>query len=92
MAAMVGLEEALIGKENVCQLLVAVLRGKGAAFEVKDGAAAALTVHVEDVAVGDGEVFAAGELYGERLCGERILREEARQKGLELRRIFKERL
>ena len=89
---MVGLEEALIGKENVCQLLVAVLRGKGAVFEMEDGAAAALTVHVEDVAVGDGEAFAAGELYGERLCGERILREEACQKGLELRRIFKERL
>ena len=72
--------------------MVAVLRGKGAVFEVEDGAAAALTVHVEDVAVGDGEVFAAGELYGERLCGERILWEETRQKGLELRRIFKERL
>ena len=40
---MVGLEEALIGKENVCQLLIAVLRGKGAVFEVEDGAAAALT-------------------------------------------------
>ena len=59
---------------------------------VEDGAAAALTVHVEDVAVGDGEVFAAGELYGEHLCGERILREETCQKGFELRRIFKERL